>query len=247
MSVITIDFHNTLVECDPWFELEVRTLVSEVMRWAAEHEQASLEGIDLGALDRSYRELRLEIHEHGMEVAAVEATHQILAREGVSLPDDVVDRAVAELMLAALDEAKPVRGAQEMLSHLERSSTRLAVVSSAVHHQFLEWALTKLDMRTPFETVCTSASTGFYKSRPEIYLETLKHLDADPRDALHLGDSIRFDVGGAAAAGMHTAWFDRNEGRPTPDGIPAPDLVVTDLSSAAQSLLDTLNRKRNGD
>lgn len=246
MHVITIDFHNTLIECDPWFELEVRTLVSSVVRWSAENDNISLEGIDLPALDRAYRDLRLEIHDHGMEVAAVEATHQILAREGLTLPDELVDRAVDALMLETLAQAKPVPGAQQLLADLAANSTRLAVVSSAVHHQFLEWALAKFEMRSAFEAVCTSASTGFYKSRPEIYLEALKFLDADPADALHLGDSIRFDVGGAAAAGMSTAWFDRGDGRPAPGGFPDPDLILTDLTVAAQPLLATLQRRQNG-
>ena len=30
---ITFDFHNTLIHCDPWFELEVRTLPGAFLRW----------------------------------------------------------------------------------------------------------------------------------------------------------------------------------------------------------------------
>ena len=67
-----------------------------------------------------------------------------------------------------------------------------------------------------FTTVVTSASAGFYKSRPEIYLHAAEQLGVVPQPMVHVGDSLRFDVGGASRAGMGTVWLqhrERHDGR----------------------------------
>ena len=52
---------------------------------------------------------------------------------------------------------------------------------------------------------------------------------------LHVGDDPWLDVGGAAAAGMPSCWINRTGAR-WPDGLPRPDLEVTDLAALAEWL-----------
>jgi putative hydrolase of the HAD superfamily len=235
--VVTIDFHNTLIECDEWFQLEVRTLVSAVLDWAVAHGERALVTVDPQVVDDAYRRLRLAIHAHGHELAAERAVAVVLERVGAFLPHDMIAIAVRELMLAALTFAKPVSGALQFLQELHDQGAGIAVVSSAVYHLFLEWALDAFAMRGQLAAVITSASCGFYKSRPEIYWTALAELGSTPNSAVHVGDSLRFDVGGASAAGMKTVWYDRTPSSPNGNPDFAPDLIVTDLAFAAEQVL----------
>src|SRR5688572_22569840 len=172
-TAITVDFHNTLIECDPWFELEVRTLVSAVLDWSIANNGATAPAIDWQVADREYRKLRLAIHAHGHELEAERAVSVVLDRLGITLSQEVVTTAVRELMRATLPFARPVAGAPQFLSQLRSAGARIAVVSSAVYHPFLEWALEAASLLDQLEAVVTSASCGFYKSRPEIYWTAL--------------------------------------------------------------------------
>jgi putative hydrolase of the HAD superfamily len=161
----------------------------------------------------------------------------ILDRVGFSLSWDAIEIALDSIMRSVLRFARPVEGAPETVAALSAAGVQLGVVSSAVHHEFLLWSLERFGMLDPFDRVVTSASCGFYKSRPEIYWSALRGLDAAPEWALHVGDSLRFDVGGAARAGMRTAWYQRPNTKETPNLELNPDLIVSSLNGAATALL----------
>ncbi|MCC6945690.1 MAG: HAD family hydrolase [Thermomicrobiales bacterium] len=244
MTALTIDFHNTLVECDAWFELEVRSLVSSVLAWTDEHYRLPHRPVDPASADAAYRKLRLAIHHHGHELDATRSAATVLDRLGAHLPDAVIDEAIDALMLATLESAAPVKGARELLASVHGQGVPIAVVSSAVHHGFLEWALERFGMREHLQAVTTSASAGFYKSRPEIYWTAISALDASASTATHLGDSLRFDVGGAHMAGMRAIWFDRQANGTNGDAEPTPELVVSDLLASGPDILDLITVRR---
>nr|MBA2290299.1 hypothetical protein [Chloroflexia bacterium] len=50
MQIITFDFHNTVAHCDPWFELEIRTLPAAVLGRLAD---VNAETLTLGTFDRA--------------------------------------------------------------------------------------------------------------------------------------------------------------------------------------------------
>jgi FMN phosphatase YigB (HAD superfamily) len=241
-NTITFDFHNTLIECDQWFQIEVRTLVSDVLRYWHELGEIDMEPAVIERADAEYRKLRLAIHGHGHELPADRAVRVILDRVGFSLPWEAIDIALDSIMRDALRFASPVEGALETLDALANAGVRLGVVSSAVYHDFLLWSLERFGMLESFGRVITSASCGFYKSRPEIYWSALAHFGAAPGMGLHVGDSLRFDVGGAAQAGMRTAWYQRPNAKESPSAELYPDTIVSTLSGSAPALLATLQR-----
>jgi FMN phosphatase YigB (HAD superfamily) len=242
-GTITFDFHNTLIECDPWFQIEIRTLVSDVLRYWHDLGEIDVPDSVLAAVDVEYRKLRLAIHGHGHELPADRAVRVILERVGFAMSWDAIDIALDSIMRRAFDYARPVPGAPETVTELTESGIQLGVVSSAVHHDFLLWSLERFGMLGSFERVVTSASCGFYKSRPEIYWSALSDLGAGARGSLHIGDSLRFDVGGASQAGMRTAWYQRPNAKETPTAELAPDLIVTSMAQAAPDLLEVLARR----
>jgi len=237
-GAITFDFHDTLARCDAWFELEVRHLVSAFLRWRVAEQGEPVDDGLLAAADADYRELRQAIVLDGRERTAEACVGEVLGGLGVAVEAATIARGVEELMRGTLEEARPVDGAAETVRALRAADVRLGIVSSAVYHPFLEWTLAKFGLRDAFADVTTSASAGYYKSRPELYRHALAALSAAPERSVHVGDSYRYDVGGARRAGMRTVWLRPDVDR-APEGEP-PDLTLTTLAGSAPRILGVL-------
>ncbi len=234
---ITFDFHNTLALCDTWFELEIRHLVSAFLRWHAQQRRQTPDPFLLAASDAAYRRLRRAIHVHGHELPAERCIITVLNDLGMPVSPDLVATGVAHLMESALNDLTPVEGAIDTVRSLSAAGFRLGIISSAVYHPFVEWALERFGIRENFAQITTSASSGYYKSRPEIFWQTLDLIGAEPSRSVHVGDSLRFDVRGAQRAGMRAVWLARDDLAHTVEGI-EPDLVLTTLLGAARPLAE---------
>lgn len=242
LQAVTLDFHDTLFQCDDWFQLEVQTLAPAVLRWWASRGGPVAPQTVLDAAQRAYRALRREIIRGGEEREAASCALHACRMAGVELDPVTAQLAIADLMGEALRSAMPMPGAGEAVFELRRQGLSLAVISNAIYHPFLLWALDRHGLLGSFESVLTSASTGFYKSRPEIYRLAAAALDVDPARALHVGDSYEYDVVGAVRAGLRAGWLRRAAGRE--DHAPA-DFVIADLGelpTAAARLDDSLAR-----
>lgn len=238
-AAVTFDFHNTLADCPEWFELEVRRLPSAFLGWqAARGDQIHSEPMRTAA-DERYRALRREIMDHGNELTAEQSLRVVF--DGMQIPasDSEIAEGIAALMREAAALAKPIPGAIETVLAVHASGTPLGVVSSAVYHPFLDWTLEAFGIASAFTTVVTSASAGFYKSRPEIYFHAAELLGAAPARMVHIGDSLRYDVGGASRAGMGTVWL-QDPHKPGDGSDFVPDLTVQTLTDSSPAILDLL-------
>lgn len=239
MQIVTFDFHNTLVSCDRWFELEVRTLPWDVI-------------LDLGipqtdqttrsTVLSAYQDLRAEVVRSGNEIDSYASVGRIFATVGVSAEAGDVRSSVDGLMAGALDSASLESGADALVRDLYERGTRLAVISSAIHHDFLQFALERFSLAGCFERIVTSASSGYYKSNPEIYRSTIAGLGGHPCSCVHVGDSLRWDVESAQKAGIKTVWLDRGGAAMPWDKtpLPVPDLRLESLTNATGVILDLL-------
>ena len=239
-KAVTFDFHNTLAICDAWFELEIRRLAAAYLTWQAEQDgDGPVDPTLLAEATVTYRALRLEIIEHGNELPAEACVEQVLVR--LSLPVDMatITRGVAALMRDSFAEVAPVPGAVATVRGLHAAGVSLGIISSAVYHPFLEWTLAKFQLQDAFLDVTTSASAGFYKSRPELFWHAAAALGADPATTVHVGDSYRFDVEGASRAGLTTVWLNR-EDKPVPDSEDVPALTLDSLDGAHTAILALL-------
>ncbi|MEA2582063.1 MAG: putative hydrolase of the superfamily, partial [Thermomicrobiales bacterium] len=236
---ITFDFHNTIAACESWFQLEVRQLVSAFLGWHAATYGTTLRPGAAAAADAAYRRLRQAIHIHGHELSAERCVATVLERIGIRVELSEIARGIDDLMREALKEATPLAGAVETVRTLAEKGVSLGIVSSAVHHPFLEWTLERFGILDAFAVVTTSASSGYYKSRPEIYWQTLQRLGAVPGESVHVGDSKRFDVGGAQRAGMRAILVAADHDGPGVPG-PVPDLVLPSLRDAAHQIMGVL-------
>ena len=179
----------------------------------------------------TYRALRAEIIVHGNELDATDGVLETFARLGYVEPSEVVRPIVDRLFLPLVAESEVIEGVRETLAYLAQLGIAVGVVSSAVHHDFLEWTLEHHDLRPYFADVTTSASSGFYKSRTEIFHLACERLGVAPEHTVHIGDSFRFDHLGGTAAGLRTVWVNEARIEPPLDG-PSPDLEIASLVGA---------------
>jgi FMN phosphatase YigB (HAD superfamily) len=236
-TAVTFDFHNTLVVCDAWFELEIRQLAAAFLSWQARQNGSG--PVDSGLLEAAastYRQLRLEIMEHGNELPAEACVAQTLARLSLPVDDAAIARGVGQLMREAFTEVAPVSGAIATVRGLRAAGVSLGVISSAVYHPFLEWSLAKFEIQDAFLDITTSASAGYYKSRPELFWHATAAIGAEPGSTVHVGDSYRFDVEGADRAGLSTVWLNA-DGKPPPASDVVPDLTLSTLEGADTAIL----------
>ncbi|CAN5678847.1 hypothetical protein BH23CHL2_BH23CHL2_02740 [soil metagenome] len=233
---VTLDFHNTIAHCDEWFNLEVYDLVPAYLNWRHRTLGLSPEPGHIDRGKRRYRELRQRVMDTGLELDAAESLELVLQTLDVDASPDDVARALIEIFRPTVDSARPIPGVVESVKRLHAAGVRLAVVSSAAYHPFLEWTLEGFGIRQHFEVILTSASTGHYKSTPKIYEAALNILDILASACIHIGDSERFDVVPARELGINTVLFANGA---DVDTITTADLRVSTLVDLPSRLRDT--------
>ncbi|HWV25234.1 MAG TPA: HAD family hydrolase [Thermomicrobiales bacterium] len=238
-SLVTFDFHNTLATCDPWFELEIRDLPAEAL---ARIDPAFVP--DRDDVTARYRRLREEVMRSGREVDAVEGVDRIARQLGLAIDEATIAASVRDLMREATRHAAPVPGAIEAVRQIAAQGIPVGVISSAVYHPFLEWTLEAFGLGDDLAFVVTSASSGHYKSNPEIYRYAMRLVDADPASSVHIGDSPKWDVWGAQQAGMSAVWFSNGFTGTFVDREheSEPDAVVTTMNDVAPWVLRHLGK-----
>lgn len=81
------------------------------------------------------------------------------------------------------------------------------ITNGELAYQSVKLADTGLDAR--MEQVIASAEFGLSKPRPEIFRHACALFGADPQRSVYVGDRLRTDAIGAAAAGLTGVWLDR--------------------------------------
>ncbi len=156
-------------------------------------------------------------HDDALDEPSLEDLHDRCAtvfRDALPAP---ARDAAPELLRAALLAGLRFRAFDEVpgvLRALRAGGARLIVVSNwdvSLHRVLRETGLDVL-----LDGVLTSAEERIAKPDPEIFARALALAgDVSPREALHAGDDLVADVGGARAAGITPVLVDR-EGSSTP-------------------------------
>lgn len=88
-----------------------------------------------------------------------------------------------------------------------------------------------------FDALTFSDEVKLAKPAPEIFLRTLRALDAAPAQAIHVGDHPITDVMGARRCGLKTVWIEGfYERGDFADPAAQPDVSVADLGAAAAAV-----------
>jgi HAD superfamily hydrolase (TIGR01549 family) len=128
----------------------------------------------------------------------------------------------------------------EVLTGLKRR-VRIGLCSNFSHSKTALRILEESDLRRHFDAVVISEAVGIRKPRAEIFAAVLDRLAVAPGEVLHVGDSLRADVDGAAASGIPSVWITRRvsdaDRRLREHAGAKPDFVIQDLAEVS-ALLD---------
>jgi putative hydrolase of the HAD superfamily len=106
----------------------------------------------------------------------------------------------------AFDDAAPA------LEELRGLGLRLVVASN--WDSSLPDVLERAGLAPLLDGVVSSAMAGSVKPAPGVFREALRLVGAEPRDALHVGDSLENDIEGARALGMRAVLIERDGAAP---------------------------------
>jgi 2-haloalkanoic acid dehalogenase type II len=177
-----------------------------------------------------YSDLLAVVHRRLADGLGLESTHELDAAFGASVP----------AWPAFIDSA-------EALSLLSKRY-RLVILSNVDRDGF---AASNEKLGVTFDAVYTAEDIGSYKPDPANFDYLLEHVTEDlgiqPSSLLHVAQSLYHDHAPAKAAGLDTAWIDRQRlsaggdwGATTPvDDPPIPDntyLTMADLAQAVEGL-----------
>jgi len=129
--------------------------------------------------------------------------------------------AVTEAYATAVLHRPPVlaEGAREAIEALRARGVTLGVVSNSgrTPGRVLRRLLERSGVLDAFQTLSFSDEVGWRKPHAEIFRRTLGRVGGRPETALHVGDDLEADVGGARAAGMRALLY-LPDGRLGPSG-----------------------------
>ena len=177
--------------------------------------RAKADPIEITCLERFSRTLKLLGVEEELAAPLAESLRQIhmgRVREVTSAPAPRIDamKRIARHLRAGL------------ISNFDDSETGHLIMRDT-------------GIRALFEAVIISADIGYRKPNPLIFKKIIELMALEPADILFVGDTPLDDVLGSRGVGMHSAWIRRHD-RELPEGIPAPDIVISDLAELPDAL-----------
>ncbi|MFM7143451.1 MAG: HAD family hydrolase [Alphaproteobacteria bacterium] len=144
----------------------------------------------------------------GIELPTRERFARLVRRLGLEEHADLPETLGAVHMggLRACAEAPPSHA--EVLARLS-GRYRLGLCSNFSDAATALSLLDEAGLLRFFDAHAISETEGLRKPRPEIFRAVLGRLGVDPARAVHVGDHLRDDVGGAGALGLRTVWATR--------------------------------------
>ena len=238
LRAVVFDLFDTLVDLrfedleriehdGKWFPASVTALHAAV----AEHREVGFAAFlqALHGVDRVLREIQVE---EGRETSTRLRFAQLLECLELSVPG-LPDRLTAVHMSAIEAVVAVPEHHGPLLIELGRS-LRIGLCSNFTHAETALDIVDAAGFREHFDAIAISETVGWRKPRKEIFQAVLDELEVAPDEVLHVGDSLRADIAGAAPLGMRTAWITRRvrdpEARLREHEGPVPDHQVADLA-----------------
>lgn len=133
--------------------------------------------------------------------------HAFVDELGIADRDIEAARAAVDRAYSAMEWNSVIDGALEAIGKLHEAVAHVAIVSNS--DGSVERLLRSLGViGEEVETVIDSHIAGVAKPDPRIFELALAAVGVDARRAVHIGDSVRFDVAGANAAGVRALHMD---------------------------------------
>ena len=244
-KAVVLDLFDTLVKWEPerlpLMELrgkQVRTTMPWVFPKMAELFGAAFDREQFVEVYSAVIDEILEEREReGIEITCHERFHRTLTRlklgpgsRAAELAEELTRVHMGAVRRVTSAPAARVAAVRRIAPHY-----RLGLLSNFDDGQCGREVLADTGVAELFEAVVISAEVRLRKPDRRIFEHMRDRLGVAPREILFVGDTPRDDVLGASGAGMRTVWI--SKGQPAlPEGIPAPDFIITDLSDLPRVL-----------
>ena len=205
--LVLFDLDDTLCDHDSSLRLRLRMAFASAC--------SGIDRMDLDALVAASVE---------RSVAGTDHFADVLAAHGVCEPERV-QRAVTHYVA---DRYRGLKLFDESLAVVEaiKRQARVGMITNGPS-EIQRNKILRLEIADLFPFVLVSEEVGVWKPDPTIFRRALELGEAEPAEAVYVGDSPEHDVAGARAAGLRSVWVNRR-GRAWPGG-PPPDFEVRNL------------------
>jgi HAD superfamily hydrolase (TIGR01509 family) len=176
-------------------------------------------------------EMRAAEHS-GLSVPFRSRLLQALAAAGVSPEDGQLEPLTDAFNEPVRAWPKPFAETDSVLRELRSLGMSLAIITNSPWDTPSEALYSDLDrygLRGVFSAFVGSGEVPWRKPNPEFMWAAARQLGIASERCLVVGDNIMADIGGARAAGMRSAWVNR-EGAAVPPDAAQPDWTVKSLT-----------------
>lgn len=223
IRLVTLDLDDTLWAIAPLIERAEARLHA----WFAEHAPAAAARFSPAGL----RALRRDA-ERCFPALAADITALRRASIRLALERSGEDVKLADAAFDVFWQARnQVTCFDDVLPALARLKSRFMIGAITNGNACLETA----GLAQYFDFSLSARQAGHGKPAREIFRQACAHAGVLPGEALHAGDDIDCDVGGALAAGMHAAWINRDVRQLRL--LAPPALTLPDLAALADRLV----------
>ncbi len=167
---------------------------------------------------------RLDIPNARREI--VEAAFDRLGESDTAMAHEIAD---AYTMLKE-KSVRPFPGAIETLRYMQRSGTRLALLTNGTK-ELQRAKIARFGLESLFECIVIEGEFGTGKPDQRVFSHALDSLNSGASDAWMVGDNLHADIAGAQALKIYSIWVDWRA-----SGLPASSTVIPDyvIHSIAQ-------------
>jgi putative hydrolase of the HAD superfamily len=219
---VSLDLDDTLWPIAPAIDAAERALDG----WLREHHPEVADAWPVAAL-RSLREQVALAHPH--------LAHDYAAQRRLTISHAFVHCGGDEHHVdAALEAYTAARNRVDCYADALPALAALAARGPLVSITNGNADLERIGLHHHFAHRLSARECGIAKPAPRIFLEACARLGFAPGQVLHVGDDPDHDVAGARAAGLRTAWLNR-DGLAWPHADP-PELEVRDLGELVEWL-----------
>ncbi len=226
IRAITLDLDDTLWAIGPVMRRAERVL----REWMAEHYPRVVDLYEREDIMALRAEVVSEFEDRAHDLTFVRRT--VLARMSSAAGYDEVF--VDEAFEVFDKERNTLELFPEVLPALRRLARRYTIVAVTNGNARLD----RIGIDDLFDDFVSAQTAGAAKPARPIFDAAVDAGGALPHQTLHVGDHPSYDVDGARAAGLKTAWMNRN-GHDWPGELVLPNMVVSDLEQLERMLVDT--------
>lgn len=185
-----------------------------------------------------------------IEYTAADALNDTLAMHSICwIPDTVIPRAVEKLFEPEIARWLVYPDARATLESLRGRGLKLALLSNATDHAFIERIARSGNLAEFFDPLLSSAKISHRKPDPRAFQPILNAWQLPAREIVMVGDAPSFDILGAHRTGMRGVLIEGRWDNPFPPhddfsdaALMKPDAVIHQLSELPR-VLDTFEQE----